>query len=164
MLALQRRFLLPSRALALAVVCGLTVAACSGPAFVDSRREAGSVETVGASSLDRPVVCYSVRNTTPDQVVAMANEVCARDDKVALYRASDWLECTLMQPRRAIFECVDPGTAGAGVMPHVDTGRASSGRRDGGTIRANPATPGFGFEGWEGGIYPDGQPPGLPRP
>ncbi len=142
-----------AHAVGLCLTASLFTTACSGPAFVDSRREAGSEETVGASTKHRPVVCYSVRKTSPEQVLAMAAAVCESAGEVPLYRASDWLDCTLMQPRRAIFECVEPGTAGAGVMPDVGASGASAGAR-----------PGIGLDGggWEGGIYPDGHGPGTP--
>ena len=141
-------------ALMLVVLLG----ACSGPAYVDMRREAGNPATVGSASLDSPTVCYSVRRTTPQEVLALAREVCARTDRVPLYQSSDWLTCTLMQPRRALFKCVAPGTAGANRIPPDRPGRASSGAVDG-----SWGTGGGGFDDWSGGIYPDGRPPSAPR-
>jgi hypothetical protein len=137
------------------LVLAVGLAACSGPAYVDMRREAGQVPTVGAASLSKPVICYSVRQASPQEVLAMAQEVCARTDRVPLYQSSDWLTCTLRQPRRAVFQCVAPGTAGANRMPPDGRGRAGSAGFGG------PA--GGGFDDWSGGIYPEGRPPSAPR-
>lgn len=138
------------------VVLALGLAACSGPAYVDMRREAGQAETVGAASLDSPVICYSVRKTSPQEVLAMAQEVCARTDRVPLYRSSDWLTCSLQQPRSARFLCVSPGTAGANRMPPDGRGRAgAAGFGGSGGVG--------GFDDWSGGIYPEGRPPSAPR-
>lgn len=138
------------------VMLAAGLAACSGPAYVDMRREAGQPQTVGAASLNTPVICYSVRETSPQEVLAMAQEVCAQTDRVPLYRSSDWLTCTLRQPRRAVFQCVEPGTAGANRMPPDGRGRAgSAGFGGSGGVG--------GFDDWSGGIYPEGRAPSPPR-
>ncbi|MBB4284450.1 hypothetical protein [Roseospira goensis] len=132
---------------ALLTVAGLTLpllAACGAP-FVDSRREAGSREMVGPSTLDRPVICYARGETTPEQVRALAAEVCAETGRVPRFDGEDLLRCRLMQPWRARFTCVPPGSAGP-ASPRLGPPAGSA---------AGPDAP--------GAVYPGGVVPRPPR-
>jgi len=134
------------------LILSLGLSACGTP-FVDSRREAGSTRTVGASSPDNPVICYAKGETTPDQVRAMAAEVCATTGRIAVFESEDVGNCRLMQPWRAFFECVEPGATWTGVAPlsPPDPNRAGSARVP------------SGWADWNGAIYPQGGLPQAPR-
>jgi len=147
----------------------LLISACGRP-FVDSRREAGRAVAVGVSNPDRPVICYAKSVTSPSDVLAMAAEVCADTGRVPRFDREDHLQCRLMQPWRAFFTCVAPGSARANTAPPGGArgdgiagwigpllGGESTG---GGTVWR---TPQLGTEGWDGGIYPNGTPPTPPR-
>lgn len=147
----------------LAVGMMLTVAGCGRP-FVDSRREAGQANPVGASTLDRPVICYAKGETSAAEVLAMAARVCAETDRVPRFDREDALQCRLMQPWRAFFTCVDPGGAGAGTVPPDGTGVGpGAGPGLGGDGPAAWRTPRLGVEDWDGSLYPGGTPPTPPR-
>lgn len=83
----------------------LMLGGCAGEAFVDSRREAGLVEPVGASTADRPVICYAPGETTEAELYAMAQEVCARTNRTARFVGVKKWQCRMMTPHRAIFAC-----------------------------------------------------------
>ncbi|KAA5604865.1 hypothetical protein F1188_13650 [Roseospira marina] len=142
-------------AVATAVAAALLLTACGAP-FVDARREAGSTQTVGASSPDAPVVCYAKGETSPAEVAALANAVCAETGRAARFDSEDLLQCRLMQPWRAHFTCVAPDAPGAGTQPPGpggrDSGRSPSFRGDSGG--RNPA---------DGSVYPGGHLPAPPR-
>lgn len=138
----RRRYRAVGALLLLALLAG-----CGHP-FVDSRREAGSQTMVGASRPDRPVICYAPSVTTPADVRAMAAEVCASSDRVPrLVQDGGGGGCRLMQPRRAVFECVEGAGAIRDDLPRV------------GRSRAAPA----GASSWSGAIYPGGRLPAPPR-
>lgn len=94
-------------------LAALTVglAACAPEPFIDMRREAGQLYTVGSSSFEAPAICYNTAGTTREQVQALADAVCAETGRVAVYERTDLLHCTVLQPHRALFRCEDrPGT------------------------------------------------------
>jgi hypothetical protein len=170
----HRRAGLPA-SVGLLVLAGL-LAACGQP-FVDSRREAGSTATVGTSTPDAPVVCYAKGETTPQEVGAMAQAVCARSGRVARFDGEDVMHCRLMQPWRARFTCVAPGSAGAGTLPPGPPGPPGPPRRAGRTPipPQAPVVPGAGAEpgpgpgpgpgriDTDGALYPGGVLPEMPR-
>ena len=96
----QRRTLLT----ALALMAGL--AGCAGQPYVDSRREAGQTVPVGTSTPDRVAICYSSRSTTPQAIMRMANEECAKTGRTAQFDGQDPMVCALQAPTRAYFRCV----------------------------------------------------------
>ncbi len=107
--------------LAVLVLAATALSGCGSGAFVDRRRDANFEELtyIGQSTPDAPSICYNSRRATPAQVLALANEVCAKSGRVAvLHRQSD-LDCRLFYPSRADFLCVDPGSTAAqyGIRP-----------------------------------------------
>jgi len=132
------------RVILLSAALAATLTACGAP-FVDSRREAGSTAMVGASTPDRPVICYAKGETTPEQLRALAAEVCAETDRVPRFEGESLGTCRLMQPWRATFACVAPGPARA--KPGVTTGSPAP-------VPDDP---------WSGAIYPGGTLPDPPR-
>lgn len=97
-----------SAAVALVAALASGLAACAPEPFVDMRREAGTLTTVGSSTFDRPAVCYNTANATREEVQALADAVCAETGRVAVYESTDLLRCTALQPHRSLFRCVKP--------------------------------------------------------
>lgn len=88
------------------VMATLAVSACSSDPWVDSRREAGSLQTVGDSHPDRPVVCYA--GDLADQaskIQTLADNVCAISGRHARYIGSTRWQCRLVTPHKAYFVC-----------------------------------------------------------
>lgn len=81
------------------------VSACAGDPWVDSRREAGQVDPVGKSTTDRPAICFAPSATTAEEVAAMAQQVCDRTGRRAVYLRTLRWQCRLTTPHRAIFAC-----------------------------------------------------------
>lgn len=87
--------------------CTLIVSGCSQVyPFIDSRREAGQKETVGASKPEAPVVCYGLFGEEADRD-QLANEECAKQGKKAVFKEKNYFSCKLFTPARAFYECVD---------------------------------------------------------
>ena len=73
--------------------------------FIDSRREAGQVKTVGQSTPDRPAVCYMPFWTGEETLQAMADEVCAKQNKKAVLADTSYFNCRLFAPNTAFYRC-----------------------------------------------------------
>jgi hypothetical protein len=108
-----------SRAVAVVVVAGLTLSACGTGAFVDRRRDAGHSELtyVGLSTLDAPSICYNSWTSTPADVRALANAVCAQSSRVPVLTEQSMFDCRLFYPARANFRCVAPADAPLAPVP-----------------------------------------------
>jgi len=145
---------------ALSVIPLLALLVACGTPFVDSRREAGKPYNVGASSPNAPVVCYAKSETSPEEVAAMANAVCAESERVARFDSETVLSCRMMQPWRAQFTCVDPGAHGAGTLPPGPSNRTTN-RAPQGWGSATGGGVWSGGSGSDGAVYPGG---GLPEP
>lgn len=50
-------------------------------------------------------ICYNKKNTTPQQIVQLARDECAKYDKVARFQYHKYLECPILTPAEAIFLC-----------------------------------------------------------
>lgn len=86
----------------------LLLSACAPQPWVDSRREAGQMQRVGASTPDRPAICYDPGTSTAAQLQALADQECARTGRVARYTGVDRWQCTTATPHRAYYLCVAP--------------------------------------------------------
>lgn len=84
---------------------GAMLSACSGPAWVDSRREAGTITTRGESQPDRPVICFDEGMTSAAQLQAMADQVCAQTKRHARFLGVTRWQCSLDTPHRAYYRC-----------------------------------------------------------
>lgn len=96
---------------ALALAALMLTSACSG-AFVDRRREAGTgvLAYVGESKPDAPSICYNSWTATPQQVAALARDVCAERGEDAAPVKQTTFDCRLFYPVRADFKCVPRGS------------------------------------------------------
>lgn len=88
-------------------VAGLMLAltACASP-YLDSRREAGQKQPVGASTPDMIAICFAPAKTARQQVLALAQPECAKTGRAAVYDHEDPWSCTLLTPTRAFYRCV----------------------------------------------------------
>lgn len=89
-----------------ALVLALALGGCASAPYVDSRREAGQREPVGASSADMVAICYSRQGATAEEVRQLAESECAKTGRAAeLAGQTDW-SCTLFAPTRIFYRCV----------------------------------------------------------
>ena len=103
---------LSSRNLFFLVLLSLFVNACSFTApFVDRRREAGAQtpETlyVGASTPERPAICYNALTTPYQDVLALANQECIKHKtgSYAVPEKQTSFTCRLFVPNHFYFKC-----------------------------------------------------------
>lgn len=99
-----RRFLWKTAVWAGAAALLGALAACANP-YVDSRREAGQKQPVGASTPDMVAICFSPTQTPRDQLAALAQPECAKTGRVAAFDHEDPWSCTLLAPSRAFYRC-----------------------------------------------------------
>ena len=80
--------------------------ACSevGP-FIDARREAGKVQTVGQSRPNRIAVCYNPIWHSDEAVLALATEGCAQQKKQPVFSDKKYFNCRLTAPNTAFYDC-----------------------------------------------------------
>ncbi len=71
--------------------------------FVDARREAGQAASVGSSSKDRPVICYGFAE--PEEIDALAQNECAKTNRVAVFDYKEDFKCALFAPQKAVYRC-----------------------------------------------------------
>lgn len=88
----------------LVVVAVSGLAACSGAPWVDSRREAGTLRTVGKSTPDRPAICHA-GDATMAELQALATAECAKAGRTAVYVGTEKWQCRMTTPNRSVFEC-----------------------------------------------------------
>ncbi len=77
----------------------LFISACTP--FVDARREAGKIMTVGQSSPQYLAICYSPF-VDFNRVQILADQVCSKKAKFA---EKKYFNCTLFNPNTAFFDC-----------------------------------------------------------
>jgi hypothetical protein len=94
----------------IAVVALTAVGACSLPAPYVYQVDEFNRESkdFGKDLKDRTSVgiCYNKKNTTPKQIVKLAQDECAKYHKTARFSEQKRLECPIITPMEAIFECV----------------------------------------------------------
>lgn len=88
----------------LALGAVLALAACAGEAWIDSRREAGSLEKVGESTADRVAVCHAAGATQADLLPLAAPE-CAKTGRRPVYVGTTKYQCRVLTPHRSYFDC-----------------------------------------------------------
>jgi hypothetical protein len=86
----------------------LFLTACTQAPFVDMRREAGQVYTVGQSTPDRVAICYNKYSTHSSEVIHMAQEECRKTGREAKYDGESRWSCRVFLPHRVYFKCVAP--------------------------------------------------------
>lgn len=96
------RRLLPTLGLCAALAVALS--ACAGDPWVDIRREAGSLETVGESTRDRVAICHGAGATQADLLPLAARE-CAKSGRQPTYVGTTKYQCRVLTPHRSYFDC-----------------------------------------------------------
>jgi hypothetical protein len=88
------------------VVLAAVLTACQ-PYIHDEQEFNRELATFGRAPTDRANVdvCYVTRNTSAQDLLAMAEAECTKYGKTARYRYSDVLECPMATPLRARFTC-----------------------------------------------------------
>ena len=72
-------------------------------AYVDSRREAGSVASVGQSTDKVLALCYNPLFGNKDEQIRIANEACA--PQKAVLKDTKYFNCALFYPNTAFYTC-----------------------------------------------------------
>ena len=88
--------------------CVLLLSACGqvGP-FVDTRREAGQVQTVGQSKPGRPAICYNPIWSSEEKIKELADQECQKINRKAVYEDTKWFSCCFINPSTAFYTCED---------------------------------------------------------
>ena len=86
-------------------MAGFVVACSQFEAFEDMRREAGQIQTVGQSSNDTPAICYNPLWHDEEDIQKLANEVCARTNRKAVFQESKAFSCRFVNPSTAFYLC-----------------------------------------------------------
>ena len=60
------------------------------------------------TDIDTVTICYNKYGTTPQELLEMAQNTCGAFSKVARFDHQDRLNCPLLTPVGANFECVKP--------------------------------------------------------
>lgn len=88
----------------------LTVLFLSGCAqfepFVDARREAGQVQTVGQSSPDRVAICYNPLWSEMGKIEILAKEECAKTKRKIQVDGKKYFSCSLASPVTIFYKCI----------------------------------------------------------
>lgn len=75
--------------------------------FVDTRREAGKTYMVGESTIDTVAICYNSMTFDAEKLKEMANNECAKTDRVAKFKKQRLFSCRFFTPTRAYFDCIE---------------------------------------------------------
>lgn len=81
-----------------AAVAIVGLAACAQAPFVDSTQ----AELTGGTVR----ICYNSRDTTPAEIVALAEEACAEKRLVPQFVKQENYQCRLLAPTQVTYRCV----------------------------------------------------------
>lgn len=105
------RYRLRSRLVAAVLLSGLVAGCTNIEPFVHRPEEFNrSAPGFGRTpdDIDRVDICYARQGTTPETVSSLAAEECGRYGKRAVFAGQDVLNCPLIAPARARYQCVAP--------------------------------------------------------
>ena len=95
---------------ALAVLATLVLAACGGPAPYVFTEDEFNRDRPGfgqePKNRDNVEICYNSHSTTPSDILAMAAAECGKYGKQAVFRYHEYMQCPVLTPARAHFDCV----------------------------------------------------------
>jgi hypothetical protein len=91
---------------AVAAVVGLAPFGCGSPLppFVQSVSER-PLDQRSQTTVTTVEVCYNRATTTPEALRALAQEVCVKEGRQAVFVEHGFMQCPLMQPSNAYFDC-----------------------------------------------------------
>lgn len=91
--------------LSLLTVCSVCLWGCSQvEPFIDARREAGTIQPVGSSTKQYPVVCYGLFGNAAERQ-ALAQSVCDESNTTAVLKETSYFECKLLTPLKETYQC-----------------------------------------------------------
>lgn len=88
------------------LILSFLVASCAGSPFVDKRREAGTIETVGESTLDMVAICYHPKKATTKQIYQLAKKECAKTKRTPKLHHKTSFTCRLTIPNHVYYKCI----------------------------------------------------------
>jgi hypothetical protein len=99
----------------LIVLVGLLTAACTAPepyAFTEEEFNR-SLPTFRKTNPDMKevIVCYGKSGATPQQIVEIARQECAKIGKVPRFNRQDYLVCPVTTPVSVHYDCLAPSQA-----------------------------------------------------
>lgn len=66
------------------------------------------------------IVCYDEKNASPEQVKALADNICAQYDRTSQFQFQQPLQCSWTAPTQVFFTCVArPGEHPAPIQEHL---------------------------------------------
>ena len=83
------------------IAFGFALNACTP--YVDARRQAGQIDTVGQSHAPNIAICYNPIFVNKDELDTLALTECA--PKKATYQDTAYFNCTLFYPNTAFYLC-----------------------------------------------------------
>lgn len=95
------------RLVLLLALAGVSLSACEKPYIYDPQEYNREQANYGRDLKDRTElkICYLTRNTTPQDILAMAEAECGKFNKSARYLNSQVGECPIGTPTLASFVC-----------------------------------------------------------
>lgn len=89
------------------LIVGLFLASCAQfEPFVDARREAGHVETIGQSTPDKVAICYNPIWSDDQEIEKLAVEACAQTKRKPQFDEKKYFTGTLVNPATAFYQCI----------------------------------------------------------
>ena len=85
----------------LVLLCCVALSSCR--AYVDVRREAGLVASVGQSKESKVAICYNPLFNEEQELEVLAKQSC-KTQKVS-FQNKKYFNCTLFYPNTAFYEC-----------------------------------------------------------
>lgn len=73
--------------------------------YIDSRREAGVIGTIGPSTKDKVSICYNSLQAKPEQIISMAESECAKTGRTPEFYQQKYWDCSLFTPTRVEYLC-----------------------------------------------------------
>ena len=73
--------------------------------FVDARREAGQMQPIGQSRPDKIAVCYNPIWHDDMDIIKLAEEACAQNNKKAVYSETKYFNCRFVSSNTAFYNC-----------------------------------------------------------
>lgn len=74
--------------------------------FVDARREAGQVLTVGQSTPNRVAICYNPLWSDEKEIEKLAVDACAQTKRKPQFNTKKYFTCTLASQFTVFYKCI----------------------------------------------------------
>ena len=74
--------------------------------FVDARREAGQLLTVGQSTPNKVAVCYNPLWSNEKEIEKLAADACAQTKRIPQLDGRKYFSCTFVSPSTVFYKCI----------------------------------------------------------